>query len=251
MTHDELRELLAAYALDALDSEDERAVEAHLATCPDCRRDVAALREAAASLATGVPAVEPPAALKTRIMRATELEARVEPPAPVTPLPAGRPRNWSLAMAALAAALAVVLGGLNLSLNRRVATLTIQVNAFSERLTMQEQVLTLLASPSARTAALRGSVQARVRFVYDPLRRQGVLVVSDLPDPGAEFVYQLWLVTGQTPESAGVFRPVAGRSIIVPVQADFMRYQAIAISVERGPTGALAPSADPILLATL
>jgi anti-sigma factor RsiW len=118
VTHDEVRELLAAYALDALDPEDERAVEAHLATCPDCRRDVAALREAAASLATGVPSVEPPAALKTRIMRATELEARVEPPAPVTPLPAGRPRNWSLAVAALAAALAVVLGGLNLSLNR-------------------------------------------------------------------------------------------------------------------------------------
>lgn len=251
MTHDELRDLLAAYALGALDPEDERAVEAHLATCADCRRDVAALRDAAASLATGVPAVEPPAALKTRIMRATELEARVEPPAPVTPLPQRRPRNWSLAVTALAATLAVVLGGLSLSLNRRVATLTNQVNSFSDRLAVQEQVLALLASPSARTASLRGAVRASVRFVYDPLRRQGVLVVSDLTDPGAAFVYQLWLITRQTPESAGVFKPVVGRSIIVPVQADFLRYQAIAISVERGPKGAPAPSAPPILLATL
>lgn len=251
MTHDELRELLAAYALDALEPEDERAVESHLATCPDCRREVAALREATASLATGVPAVEPPATLKTRIMRATELEARVEQPGPVIPLPARQPRNWPLAVAALAAAMAVVLAGLNLSLNRRVATLTNQVNAFSERLTMQEQVLALLASPTARTASLRGSVPASVRFVYDPLRGQGVLVVSDLPDPGAEFVYQLWLVAGKTPESVGVFKPVVGRAIVVPVQADFVRYQAIAISVERGPTGAPAPSAAPILLATL
>ena len=251
MTHDEVRELLAAYALDALEPEDERAVEAHLATCPDCRREVAALREATASLATGVPAVEPPAALKTRIMRATELEARVEQPSPVILRPASRPRNWPLAVAALAAALAVVLAGMNLSLNRRVATLTNQVNVFSERLATQEQVLVLLASPSAKTASLKGSVQANVRFVYDPARRQGVLVVGDLGDPGAEFVYQLWLITGQTPESAGIFRPVAGRSIIVPVQADFVRYQAIAISVERAPTGAPAPSAAPILLATL
>jgi hypothetical protein len=143
------------------------------------------------------------------------------------------------------------MAGLNLSLNRRVATLGEQVTSLSERLTTQEQVLALLASPSAKTASLAGSVQASVRFVYDPVRKQGALVVSDLPDPGAEFVYQLWLVAGQTPESAGVFKPVAGRSIIVPVQADFSRYQAVAISVEKAPTGAPKPSAAPILLATL
>ena len=108
-----------------------------------------------------------------------------------------------------------------------------------------------MGTQRARTAALRGQVQASVRFVYDPLRGQGALIVTGLGDPGADFVYQLWLITGQTPESAGVFRPVAGRTIVVPVKADFVRYQAIAISIELGPTGAPAPSAAPILLATL
>ena len=31
-------ELTAAYALDALDPEERRAYEAHLATCPQCNR---------------------------------------------------------------------------------------------------------------------------------------------------------------------------------------------------------------------
>lgn len=252
MTHDEVRDLLAGHALDALGYEDERAVESHLATCAECRRELATLREVAAGLAADAPAADPPAALKARIMRATELEARVEPPAEDVPTVPQRPRPWLLAVAGLAAAIALIMGGLNYSLNRRVAALTSQINSFSERLNQQEQVLVLLASPSARTAALRGTaVQASVRFVYDPLRGQGALIVTGLRDPGADFVYQVWLITGQTPESAGVFRPVVGRSIVVPVKADFVRYQAIAISLELGPTGAPAPSGAPILLATL
>jgi anti-sigma factor RsiW len=44
VTHDELRDLLPGHALHALGHEDERAVEAHLATCAECRRELAALR---------------------------------------------------------------------------------------------------------------------------------------------------------------------------------------------------------------
>lgn len=249
MTHQELRDLLPAYALDALDPDDARAVQAHLAACPECLRELASLRETAARLAAGVAVMPPPAALKSRIMRSIEAETPGEAPAPTIPLRPRRP--WPQVVAALAAALAVIMTGVSLSLTRRVGTLGEQVSTLSERLATQEHVLALLASPSAKTASLAGSVQASVRFVYDPARGQGVLVVSDLRDPGAEFVYQLWLVAGQTPESAGVFRPAVGRPIIVPVQADFSRYQAVAISIERGPSGAARPSASPILLATL
>jgi anti-sigma-K factor RskA len=249
VTHEELRDLLAACALDALPPDDTRAVETHLATCAECRAELAALRETAAGLATGVEAVEPPAALKSRIMRSIEAGTTTAEPGRVPSLPPRRP--WPLVAAALAAALAVVMAGVNVSLTRRLATLGERLTTLNERLTAQEQVLALLASPSAKVASLAGSVQASVRFVYDPARRQGALVASDLRDPGAEFVYQVWLVAGQTPESAGVFKPVAGRPIIVPVQADFSRYQAVAISIERGPGGAAQPSAAPILLATL
>jgi len=233
VTHDELRESLAAYALHALAPVDAREVEAHLETCEECQRDLAVLRQIAGDLASGVAMANPPAALRARVLTAIQ-------PAGARP---AFPRAWALGFA-VAAAAAVILAGINVSLSRRLDTL-------STRLATQEQVLALLASPTTKTATLTGSVQAKVRFVYDPDRKQGALVVSDLGDPGAEFVYQLWLIAGGEPQSAGVFRPVPGRPIIVPVAADFGRYQAVAISVERGPSGAPRPTTKPILVGTI
>ncbi len=239
MTHDELRESLAAYALNAASPEDAREVEAHLETCEECQRDLKVLREVTADLASGVGMVNPPAALRARVLSAIQPQAR----------PA-IPRAGTLGLA-LAAALALILAGISFSLNQRLAAVNQRLVALNDRLATQEQVLVLLASPTTKTAALSGSVQAKVRFVYDPERKQGALVVSDLGDPGAEFVYQLWLIAGQEPQSAGVFRPVLGRPIIVPVAADFGRYQAVAISVERGPSGSPRPTTKPILVGTI
>lgn len=233
MTHDELRESIAAYALNALSPEDAREVEAHLETCDECRRDLKALREVAAGLATGVAPANLPAGLRARVLSAVQPQRT----APAVP------RLWAAGFA-VAAVIAAMLGGISISLSQRVA-------ALNERLAAQEQVLALLASPTTKTATLSGSVQAKVRFVYDPDRKQGALVVSDLGDPGAEFVYQLWLVAGTEPQSVGVFRPAPGQPIIVPVAADFARYQVVAISVERGPSGAPKPTTKPILAGTI
>lgn len=126
-----------------------------------------------------------------------------------------------------------------------------QMRALEERLAVQERAVVLLTAPSARTVELTGNVQASVRFVFDPARQEGALIVIDLRDPGRELVYQLWLVAGAQPESAGVFRPQPDRPVILPVSADFRRYQAVAISVERGPLGASQPSATPILAGRL
>ncbi len=233
MTHDDLRESVAAYALNALPPEDAREVRVHLETCDECLRDLTALREITADLASGVAPVNPPTDLRARVLSSVQPQRT----APAVP------RLWAAGFA-IAAVIAAILGGISISLNQRLA-------ALNDRLAMQEQVLALLASPTTKTAALSGSVQAKVRFVYDPDRKQGALVVSDLGDPGAEFVYQLWLVAGTEPQSAGVFRPVPGQPIIVPVAADFARYQLVAISVERGPSGAAKPTTKPILVGTI
>ena len=50
--HDEVRDLLAAYALGAVDLVEAGAIEAHLAACPPCRSEVRAY-EAVAGTATG------------------------------------------------------------------------------------------------------------------------------------------------------------------------------------------------------
>ncbi|MGQ0549495.1 MAG: anti-sigma factor domain-containing protein, partial [Armatimonadota bacterium] len=242
MTHIELRALIPAYALDALSPGEAREVEAHLPTCEECRRELLLMRDVASELATAVPTTSPPEALRAKILetiRGDEPVASIPHVPPLRiPRPGARipdiiriPRTWLMGVAALAAALAVVLAGLALSLNQRLG-------ALNERLMAQERVVALLANPESKMSALSGSVSANVRFVYHHGTRQGALVVTDLQDPGAEQVYQLWLIAGQEPESAGVFRPVPGRPIIVPVRADFSRYQAVAISVERGPLGA-------------
>ena len=56
--------LVAPYALDALDRQEERDFEEHLASCESCREELARLREAAASLAYASAGTSPPAALR-------------------------------------------------------------------------------------------------------------------------------------------------------------------------------------------
>lgn len=152
----------------------------------------------------------------------------------------------------LAAALVLVLGGITLLQLQRLRALAAHVGALSARVAAQERLIGVVARPTFRTTMLQGSVQANVRLVYDPAAGQGALVVTDLRDPGARFVYQVWLFAGQEPKSAGVFRPIAGQPLVVPVNADFRRYQAVAISVEQGPTGSPAgPTSVPVLAGTI
>jgi anti-sigma-K factor RskA len=98
--------VVAPYALDALDQQEEREFEEHLASCESCREELARLREAAASLAYASAGAAPPAALRKRILD----QARAERPNVVS-LP--RRRNWTAplaAAAAVAAAAAIALG---------------------------------------------------------------------------------------------------------------------------------------------
>jgi anti-sigma-K factor RskA len=59
MMHDELEELLGAYALHATTAEESQRIDAHLATCPRCRSEVAAHEEVAAMLGTTLSEAPP------------------------------------------------------------------------------------------------------------------------------------------------------------------------------------------------
>lgn len=226
-------DVLPAYALDALDTEEARAVDAHLATCAECQRELDRLRAVTDSLATAVAPVAPPPALRRALLDAVM---------PVRRRDMGR--RWTWVGAAVAAGMVVALAAGVVAMNARL-------QALQARLAAQEQALALLTAPGARAVALTGTARANGRFILDPGRGQGVLIVTDLRDPGRELVYQLWLVGDGGPESAGVFRPDPDRPVIVPVAANFGRYQAVAISVERAPFGASQPTSVPILIGNL
>lgn len=119
-------ELLAGYALDALDQPDEHELLAHLESCDECRAELSGLQELTADLAYAVPPVDPRPELRDRILAAIS-----EAPQPATPQPGwlqrlaetlrSRPRRTVAGAVALACALAIggvlvgqaVLGGSN------------------------------------------------------------------------------------------------------------------------------------------
>lgn len=231
MTREEARELLAAYALGALDPEERQAVEAHLQASEDLRRELAGFLETAAALGEAVPRVEPPPELRRSVLA-------------VAARPDRRAREGWKPVLALAAGLVLVLAGLLVRAEQ-------ERQALRARLDQQEALLALLASPGARVAELRGPVRGEVRFVYDPSRGMGALVVHDLQDPGAGFVYQLWLIRGTQADNGGVFRPEPGRTVVLPVRADIGRYEVVAVTVERGPHGVARSQNQPVLVGRL
>src|SRR5918912_4436757 len=99
MQREDIHELAAGYALDALDPAERDAFDAHLAECWRCREELASLQEAAAALAAGVEAPAPPSALRGRVLDQVRGER-----SNVVPLRARRPRLQLLpAVAAVAA----------------------------------------------------------------------------------------------------------------------------------------------------
>jgi anti-sigma-K factor RskA len=120
---------VAVYLLGKLEADEAAAFEAHLAGCPDCRRQLEEFRSLPELLATATPAIPLPDALRDRTLAAVRQAATraepapaapaaapaVEAPAPAAPAPVlpGRPwwrRRWlviAVAAAALVAALAV------------------------------------------------------------------------------------------------------------------------------------------------
>jgi anti-sigma-K factor RskA len=82
-------ELISAHALHALDAEDARMVEQHLAECARCRAQLREMDGVAAAIALSAPAAEPPPDLRERVLGAIgPVVAATEPEQPAA-------RRWS------------------------------------------------------------------------------------------------------------------------------------------------------------
>jgi anti-sigma factor RsiW len=226
MEADALHDLTAAYALDALDPEDARRYETHLAHCARCHDELAELSEAAGALAYATEASAPPPALRARILD----QARAERPN-VVPL---RPR-WLrpvIAAAAVAACAAIGLGlwaaSLSGKLDRREADLA-----------NQQRVAQILANPGSHKISF-----SRGTLVVAPDGR-GALVLTRLADPGSGRTYEAWVADGGTPQPAGLFG--GGTTIAVPLDQP-VRDGATVMVTEEKAGGTEAPSSAPFLI---
>jgi anti-sigma-K factor RskA len=99
----DVHDLTAAYALDALEPDEAKAYEEHLAQCEECREQLAELNASVGALAFGAVAPEPPPRLRAAILDAAAAER-----SNVVPLPQRRWTPRVLAVAAAAAACVAV-----------------------------------------------------------------------------------------------------------------------------------------------
>ena len=246
MTHDELAELLGAYALDAVDPDERALVEEHLATCARCRAEAADHREVAALL--GNDGSDAPEGLWDRI--AGSLEAA--PPRPELPPLLGldearerrrrrRPTLWGVGVAAAAALIIAVLGVQVRHQDQRINELqTALSNPIQPK--YEAAVSDLAADHFALTSA-DGSTK-----VVGVITEDGTayLDVSALPKLAGDKTYQLWGSANEGLVSLGV---LGAHPKVISFRAG-ANYKAFALTVEEAP-GVVTSRQDPVVIGAL
>ena len=235
---DDIHASSAAYALDALPDAERAEFEAHLETCRACTDEVARFAAAAARLGAAT-ATAPPDSLRSAVLgqvRSTSQLAVLDP--------AGSSRFGSPAgtwlLAAAAALLLVLSGGVALSQHNR-ASLLAEQNA---------QVSAVLAAPDAVTGRDDPASPAALTVVTSRALNRAVVVVRDLPQLESDQTYQMWWIDQQGPHSAGLMRaPPPNEAAAVVVEAD-QDAQQFAITLEPA-GGSNAPTTDPVTTARL
>ncbi|AZM51281.1 anti-sigma factor [Streptomyces sp. WAC 01529] len=195
-----------AYALDALDDDERDTFEAHLATCAECRQEVAEFVSTAGRLALAVGSAPPPA-LKHSVLRQIS-RVRQEPPrvvreSTVVQAPQGSPQGslWLRRLALAACLVAASLGGVATWQHQEARQAREQAHRAEAS---ADQVAEVLAAGDARThtASLPGG--ARGVVVTSASQNRAVFSVSGLDAPPEGKVYELWFNDDGTMRPAGL-----------------------------------------------
>ena len=228
--HDITHENVDAWALGALDADETRALETHIASCDACAAIADASRDTAGALGMAVPLFAAPVELRARVMASAN--ALREMPSPVAvPI---RSRSWW----PQSAAAAVVIVGVGMMawgavMQRRVGDLssrndelvmaaTSQTNfastvhaevsmasAKSASLAVQQDAMfDVVSQPDVQRVQLVGTVTtpaATGRYVWSSATKTGVLIARDLPPLDKGKKYCLWLVYDNAWVSGGQF----------------------------------------------
>lgn len=243
------RDLLAAYALDAVDDLDRRVVERLLAADPEARRELDEHRDVVAAFTVDAP---PPAALRDQVLGSIASVQQVQQAQQVQPDQHGRRegaagatgtarpdgarrprRRWVVAAVAAAAVVAIAVP----------TTLAIRSRQEESRLQAQvDAVASMLADPSAEIVRgeMVGGGDASALVVGDRV----LFSVTGLPQAGSAEDYQLWLVEGEEMVSAGVFDASDGSAALLVEAAGSA---GVAVTLEPA-GGSPQPTSDPLVV---
>ena len=230
----ESHELIAAYALDALEEDDRRKVEELLEVSSEAREELRSFVEVGAAMAmAATPTDGPGPELRERIIA----EARAEPQV-VVPFerPAARRARLVPVLAAASAIAATVAIGLGIW----AASLSNDLDSTRAALARQQSVGSVLADPNARTVGLE---KASGRLVVDGAGG-AVLIVDDIEVAPEGKTYEAWVIDDGVAKPAGLFPGGSGRSV-VKLEEPVSTGSLVAVTVEDA-AGASQPTSKPI-----
>ena len=244
MTCSELRDHYDLFAVGVAEDPERSEIRAHLdRECPVCTPAVLGARELAALLATAVPAVQPPARLRRRVLAIAQ--------------PATSQWSWAPLWAAVAAAAVIAAIFFNSRVHRAEAELArAQTAAAAQtrelaRLNLAFEILNQLESRQVVFGA-GAPAPPRGRVFVHP-RRGVLLIASNLPPAPAGKAYEMWVIPrGAKPLPAGLFQSAPdGTALHVwPGPVDVTGGNAVAVTLE--PEGGVpAPTSQPIVVAAL
>ena len=251
MNHDEISELLGAYALDAVDPDESAIISDHLAGCPRCSAELAEHREVAGLL--GGAGGDAPARLWDGIAAAATRPAPAAAPAAVSDFAAAaatrdasRPRQsrahrWAMGVAAVAVAIALVAGAQVVRLQGRVDNLS----AASAQQGLARVALLAMLDPTAKLISLHATSQATPAVAELVVLPSGTsfLINRKMAPLGAGETYQLWGIVHGRAISLSV---LGATPQTVPFALDpTSAVTVFAVTAERS-GGAVAPTSAPV-----
>jgi anti-sigma factor RsiW len=231
-TANDIHDLVAPYALDALDVDERAEFERHLADCDRCSRELRELQDAATALAWTTVGPEPPPDLRGRILERAREEAQV--------VPLERRRPWVVPfLGAAAAAAACVAVGLGLW----AASLSSDLDRERDLRTAQGRALQIVGDRGAQVVPLQGADGSLV------VARNGraALVVCGLDAAPSGEVYMAWTIRGSV-SRAGAFDATTDGCTAAPLDRTVAPGVTVAVTRERDPD-AQVPSTDPLFTA--
>ncbi|MFQ5553437.1 MAG: anti-sigma factor domain-containing protein [Candidatus Methylomirabilales bacterium] len=240
MTHEELRELCALYALGTLDPASARELEAHLETgCPDCQRELDEYRRVSGLLAYVVPPTSPEPGAKERLL--SRAVARERPPeADTGPAKPGvwlrqRPLAWAAGVALVL--FAGFLGWQLVEYRTELAERRAELERLTAILGVQQELIESLRSPGVRVVNLGGlerRPQAVGRIFWHIEPNTWEFRAYNLPPAPPGKIYQLWFITKKAKISAGIFQTdQRGEGLLrVKVPKELKEITAAAVTLE-------------------
>lgn len=175
------------YALGALDGEELKNFETHLASgCEICEAYLRETREALMLLHRTLPQLEPSPAVKAKILDRIDRENVV----PLHARPRSTGRRWQILTGTIAAGIVgAVITGMFFS------------KRYEPRHTVYSAVINLLRDPATRDYQLFGAgptPNARGRFLWNE-SGEGHIFVSDLPTAPDGKMYAVWTIAQASP----------------------------------------------------